>query len=169
MAVNVSAVQFGQESFLSFTEDVLRETGLAAEFLELEVTESVLLSNADVMASAMFKLSKIGAGLAIDDFGTGYCGFSYLRQFQFSRLKIDGSFVHALATDPREVSLTTAIINMGKTLNMKMIAECVETEAQLEILRSLGCDQVQGYYFDRPLGASAFAEKFRANHASLPN
>jgi len=168
MAVNVSAVQLRRDTFIRSLQTVLNETGLAPEFLELEVTESLLLSNADVMVSLLENLGKIGSKLAIDDFGTGYCGFSYLRRFQFSRLKIDQSFVRSVATDPREAALTTTIISMAITLGMQVIAECVETEQQVKVLHSLGCDQFQGYYFSRPLSAAAFAEKIRAHHASLP-
>ena len=168
MAVNVSAVQLRRDTFIQSLQTVLNETGLEPQLLELEVTESLLLSNADVMASLLEKLGKIGSKLAIDDFGTGYCGFSYLRNFQFSRLKIDQSFVKSVATDPREAALTATIINMATTLGMKVIAECVETEQQVKALRALGCDQFQGYYFSRPLCAAAFAETLRAHYASLP-
>ncbi len=167
MAVNVSAVQLRRDTFIRSLQTVLNETGLAPQLLELEVTESLLLSNADLVVSLFESLGKIGSKLAIDDFGTGYCGFSYLRRFQFSRLKIDQSFVRSVATDPREAALTATIINMANILGMKVIAECVETEEQVEALRSLGCDQFQGYYFSRPLSAAAFAEKLRAHAASL--
>jgi EAL domain-containing protein (putative c-di-GMP-specific phosphodiesterase class I) len=146
----------------------LDETGLAPEYLELEVTESLLLEREENISSQMLKLSELGLKMAIDDFGTGYSSFSYLKRFRFDRLKIDGSFMQALNTDPNGVEIAGGIIALGKILKMEVIAECAETAEQLETLRSLGCDQIQGYYFSRPLGAAAFAEKVRTHYASLP-
>jgi EAL domain-containing protein (putative c-di-GMP-specific phosphodiesterase class I) len=120
------------------------------------------------MVPLLQKVNELGSNLAIDDFGTGYCGYSYLRRFHFSRLKIDQSFVKSIAVEARDSALTAAIVNMATILGMKVIAECVETEEQVEILRSLGCDQFQGYYFSRPLCISAFAERVRSHYASLP-
>ena len=108
----------------------------------------------------------MGLGLALDDFGTGYSSFSYVRRFRFDKLKVDGSFVKALPVDKNDAQIATAIISIGKILNMKVIAECVETEEQLHFLRAHGCDEMQGYYFSRPLSTSAFAEKVRS-HGSL--
>jgi EAL domain-containing protein (putative c-di-GMP-specific phosphodiesterase class I) len=113
------------------------------------------------------QLTKLGINLVIDDFGTGYCGLSYLRRFQFSKLKVDQSFIHSVLTDERDAVLAGAIINIGKLLHMKVVAEAVETEAQVEFLRSLACDEIQGYYFSPSLSAFDFAEKFRNHRASL--
>ena len=168
MAVNVSVVQFRHEPWLRLIQSVLDETRLQPQYLELEVTESLLLANADVMTSLLRRLDVMGLKLAIDDFGTGYCGLSYLRRFKFSRLKIDQSFVQTISVDHRDAALAAAIVSIGKILQMKVIAECVETKEQLDILRSLGCDEIQGYYFSRPLSASGFAEKVLSNHARLP-
>ncbi len=167
MAVNVSAVQFRHEPWLRVIHNVLDQTGLQPQYLELEVTESLLLANADVLTSMLNQLGNLGLKLAIDDFGTGYCGLSYLRRFRFSRLKIDQSFVQTIAVDHRDAALAASIISIGKILQMKVIAECVETKEQLDILRSLGCDEIQGYYFSRPLSASAFSEMVQSNQASL--
>ncbi len=157
VSVNVSAVQFRHQDFCSLIRSVLRETELSPRLLELELTESVLLSNADVMTSVLEELQNMGVTLAIDDFGTGYSSLSYLRQLRASRLKIDRSFVRDLATDPDDAAITAAIIGMAKSLNMRVLAEGVETEAQVEFLRRHRCDEIQGYYFSRPLPASQLA------------
>ena len=167
VAVNVSAIQFRQESFFQFVQTVLKETGLDPRYLELEVSESVLLSYLDVMESLVHDLGKIGSHLAIDDFGTGYCSLSYLRRFQFSRLKIDQSFVKSIEFDARDAALTAAIINMANILGMKAIAECVETDGQVRALKSVGCDQIQGHYFCPPLSASSLSERVRSHYATL--
>ncbi len=160
IAVNVSAVQFRHPSFLGTVHEVLAETGLDPRYLELEMTESQLMENPEMMIVLLRQLREMGPGLAIDDFGIGYCGLSYLRQFQFSRLKIDQSFVRSVLVDPRDAALTAAIVNMAKVLKMKVIAECVETAEQLKLLRSIGCQEIQGYFFSRPVSAQVFAEKF---------
>jgi diguanylate cyclase (GGDEF)-like protein len=168
MAVNVSAVQFRQEPFLRLVQNVLIETGLAPKYLELETTESLLITHDEKMASQMLGLKELGLRLAIDDFGTGYSSFTYVRQSRFDRLKIDRSFVQDLNEDPNDVDITAAIIDFGRILKMDVIAEGVETKEQLDILRSLGCDQIQGYYFSRPLCVSAFAERVQSHYVSLP-
>jgi EAL domain-containing protein (putative c-di-GMP-specific phosphodiesterase class I) len=164
VAVNVSAVQLLQGYLPSVIQRVLDETGLAPQYLELEITESMLLARDEQITAQMVKLREMGLSLALDDFGTGYSSFSYIRRFRFDKLKVDGTFVKALIADQNDARITAAIISMGKILNMKVIAECVETEEQLHFLRSHGCDEMQGYYFSRPLSTSAFAEKCRSNH-----
>jgi len=164
--VNVSAVQLLRGYLPAVIKRVLDESGLAPQYLQLEITESMLLTRDDQITAQMVKLREMGLSLALDDFGTGYSSFSYVRHFRFDKLKIDGSFVRALIADKNDAQITTAIISIGKILNMKVIAECVETEAQLDFLRSHGCDEMQGYYFSRPLSASAFAEMCRSNHSS---
>jgi EAL domain-containing protein (putative c-di-GMP-specific phosphodiesterase class I) len=161
VAVNVSAVQFRQEDFCELIRKVLHETGLAPQYLELELTESLLLANADVMLSVVEELKAIGVTLAIDDFGTGYSSFSYLRQFRVSKLKIDRSFIRDVAVKPDDAAITTAIISMAKSLNLKVIAEGVENEAQMSFLRAHQCDEIQGYYFSKPLTVDKVAGKLR--------
>jgi EAL domain-containing protein (putative c-di-GMP-specific phosphodiesterase class I) len=161
VAVNVSAVQFRQEGFCKLIDRVLRETGLAPPYLELELTESLLLSNADVTLSVLRGLKAMGLKLAIDDFGTGYSSFSYLKHFPVSKLKIDGSFVRDVAVNPDDAAITTAIISMAKSLNLKVIAEGVEEEAQMSFLRAHQCDEIQGYYFSKPLAPEEAADKLR--------
>jgi EAL domain-containing protein (putative c-di-GMP-specific phosphodiesterase class I) len=151
IAVNVSAVQFRQENFPQTIEKVLRETGLDPKYLELELTESLLLSNADVMFSVLQQLTVMGVRLAIDDFGTGYSSLSYLKRFPVSKLKIDGSFIRDVALHQDDAAITIAIISMAKSLKLKVVAEGVENEAQLSFLRGQGCDGIQGYHFSKPL------------------
>jgi EAL domain-containing protein (putative c-di-GMP-specific phosphodiesterase class I) len=160
-AVNVSAVQFRQDGFRELIRRVLSETGLTPQFLELELTESLLLTNADVMFSVLEELKEMGLNLAIDDFGTGYSSLSYLRQFPVSKLKIDRSFIRDITTNPGDAAITTAIIDMARSLSLRVIAEGVETEAQMSFLRANQCDEIQGYYFSRPLLADKFADKLR--------
>jgi diguanylate cyclase (GGDEF)-like protein/PAS domain S-box-containing protein len=163
VAVNVSAVQFRQEGFCQLIRKVLDETGLAPQHLELELTEGLLLVNADVTFSVLQELTDMGLTLAIDDFGTGYSNFNYLRQFRVSKLKIDRSFIQNVAVNTDDAAITTAIISMAKSLNLKVIAEGVEDEAQMSFLRAHQCDEIQGYYFSKPLTADKVAGKLRSN------
>ena len=167
VAVNVSAVQFRQEDFCALIRKVLHETGLAPQYLELELTESLLLSSADLTFPVLQELKAMGVTLAIDDFGTGYSSFSYLRQFRVSKLKIDRSFVRDVAVNPDDAAITTAIIGMAKSLNLKVIAEGVENEAQMSFLRAHQCDEIQGYYFSRPLAVDKVADKLREHDPAL--
>ncbi|MFZ0950864.1 MAG: EAL domain-containing protein [Candidatus Sulfotelmatobacter sp.] len=165
VAVNVSAVQFRQEDFCEVIRRVLRETRLAPRYLELELTEGLLLANADVMLSVIEELNAMGLTLAIDDFGTGYSNFGYLKQFRVSKLKIDRSFVRDVAVNADDAAITTAIISMARSLNLKVIAEGVEDEAQMSFLRAHQCDEIQGYYFSKPLAVDKVADKLREDSA----
>jgi len=153
VAVNVSAVQFRQEGFRELISRVLLEASLDAKYLDLELTESLLLSNADVTLSVLRELKEMGLGLSIDDFGTGYSSFSYLRHFAVDKLKIDQTFVRDVVTNLDAAAITTAIISMARSLHIKVIAECVENEAQMFFLREHLCDEIQGYYFSKPVTA----------------
>jgi EAL domain-containing protein (putative c-di-GMP-specific phosphodiesterase class I) len=161
VAVNVSAVQFRQEGFCEFVRTVLSEARLSPENLELELTESLLLSDADLMMSVFQELKAMGLRLAIDDFGTGYSSLSYLKQLPVSKLKIDRSFVRDIAVNADDAAITNAIISMAKSLSLKVIAEGVESEAQMTFLRAHHCDEIQGYYFSKPLSADEVVEKLR--------
>jgi EAL domain-containing protein (putative c-di-GMP-specific phosphodiesterase class I) len=161
VAVNVSAIQFRHEGFCELVRKVLRETGLAPQYLELELTESLLLSNEDVMFSVLQELQALGVRLAIDDFGTGYSSLSYLKKFPVNKLKIDRSFIRYVATNVDDGAITTAIISMAKSLNLKVIAEGVEDEAQMSFLRAHQCDEIQGYYFSKPLAVDKVADKLQ--------
>jgi diguanylate cyclase (GGDEF)-like protein/PAS domain S-box-containing protein len=163
VAVNVSAVQFRQEGFCELIRRVLHETGLAPQYFELELTETLLLANADLMLSVVQELKAMGVTLAIDDFGTGYSSFSYLRQFRVSKLKIDRVFIRDVAVSPDDAAITTAIISMAKSLHLKVIAEGVEDEAQMSFLRAHQCDEIQGYYFSKPLAVDKAADKLRSH------
>jgi diguanylate cyclase (GGDEF)-like protein/PAS domain S-box-containing protein len=164
IAINVSAIQFRQEDFCELIRRVLHETGLAPQYLELELTEGLLQANADVTSSVLQELKAMGLTLAIDDFGTGYSNFNYLRQLRVSKLKIDRSFIRDVAVNPDDAAITTAIISMAKSLNLKVIAEGVETEAQVSFLRTHQCDEIQGYYFSKPLAVDKVADKLRGNN-----
>jgi diguanylate cyclase (GGDEF)-like protein/PAS domain S-box-containing protein len=164
VAVNVSAIQFRQEDFCELIRKVLNETGLGPQYLELELTESLLLANADVKLSVIQELKAMGLTLAIDDFGTGYSSLSYLKQFRVSKLKIDRLFIRDVAVNPDDAAITTAIISMAKSLNLKVIAEGVEDEAQMSFLRTHQCDEIQGYYFSKPLAVDKVADKLRGDY-----
>ena len=162
VAVNVSAVQFRQERFVEMVRRALDESRLAPQYLELELTESLLLSKGEATLSVLQQLGKMGLRLSIDDFGTGYSSLSYLRHFPVYRLKIDRSFVRAATVNADDAAIITAIINMAKSLNLKAMAEGVETEEQIFFLRERHCDEAQGYYFSRPLAAAEFVQKMRS-------
>ncbi|MFZ0312684.1 MAG: EAL domain-containing protein [Candidatus Korobacteraceae bacterium] len=161
IAVNVSSVQFRQEGFPNLIRDVLVETGLAPQSLELELTETLLLSNADMMFAVLQELKAMGLKLAIDDFGTGYSSLSYLRQFPVDKLKIDRSFIRDIAINPDDAAITGAIIGMARDLNLQVIAEGVENEAQLSFLRAHQCGEFQGYYYSQPLTVDQLDDKLR--------
>lgn len=151
VAVNVSAVQFRQAGFCDLVKDVLDQSGLDPEFLELEITESLLLATEDMRHDVLGRLKTLGVKLAIDDFGTGFSSLSYLKQLPVSKLKIDRSFVRDLQHNANDEAITAAIIQMAKCLNLKVTAEGVENESQLRVLREHGCDDVQGFLFSKPL------------------
>ena len=141
----------------------LREAGLAPHLLELELTESLLLATGDLTFPMLQELKAMGVKLAIDDFGTGYSSLSYLRQFPVNKLKIDRSFIKAVALNADDAAITSAIISMGRSLNLKVIAEGVENEGQISFLRTHQCDEMQGYYFSKPLLANEVADKLRSD------
>jgi diguanylate cyclase (GGDEF)-like protein len=157
MAVNISALEFRNKGFLEGIRDVLNETPLEPRYLELEITEGIFMQDLESTGSVLQALRDMGVRLAIDDFGTGYSSLSYLRRFPIDVLKIDQSFVRDISTDPDDAILVAAIISMGKSLNLQVVAEGVETQEQLAFLRAHGCDEVQGFYFSRPVTGDAFA------------
>jgi diguanylate cyclase (GGDEF)-like protein/PAS domain S-box-containing protein len=157
MAVNLSVKQFERGSIVGMVGAILRETGLAPQRLQLEVTESVIMNTGDALAFIK-DLHAIGVGLAIDDFGTGYSSLAYLKQLPVQTLKIDRSFIQDIATDSNDEAITIAIIQLGKSLNLSVIAEGVETEEQAVFLQRHGCRHAQGYHFARPARADAILE-----------
>ena len=158
MAVNISALEFRSEHFLDGVFDILAETGLDPKLLELELTESVLMKRVEATGSILKTLRAKGVRVAVDDFGTGYSSLSYLRKFPIDALKIDQSFVRQITTDPGQASIVTAIISMGRSLGLRIVAEGVETEEELAFLQAQQCEEAQGYYFSRPVPAGEFAK-----------
>jgi diguanylate cyclase (GGDEF)-like protein/PAS domain S-box-containing protein len=158
VAVNVSSLEFRSKYFIQHVSSILSETRLDSRYLELELTESVLMQHASTSASALGALKSIGVSLAADDFGTGYSSLSYLKMFPIDCLKIDQSFVHDITTETDDATIVTAMIAMAKGLHKQIIAEGVETREQMAFLQAHGCDQAQGYYFSRPLIAQEFAK-----------
>jgi diguanylate cyclase (GGDEF)-like protein len=154
MAVNISARQFQHPGFIDLVEEVLRETGLPARYLELEITESVAMHDASRTTATLHALRHLGIQLSIDDFGTGFSSLAYLRRFPLDKLKIDQSFVRNLGTDEHDATIAHTVILLGQSLKLRVIAEGVETLEQLTILRRLGCQEMQGYYFSRPVPAT---------------
>ncbi len=162
VAVNTSALEFRASNFLDNIRATLNETGLEPRYLELELTESVLMLDADATNHMLHALSDLGVKLTIDDFGTGYSSLSYLRQFPIDTLKIDQSFVQQMANSQGDAGLVRAVINMGKSLNHRVIAEGVETSEQHAFLLAEQCDEGQGYYFGRPMQADDLADLLQA-------
>ncbi|HEY9821110.1 MAG TPA: EAL domain-containing protein [Candidatus Sericytochromatia bacterium] len=158
IAVNLSGHQFNQPHLNKLVVDTLKETGLDPSYLELEITESALMLNPEAAIATLCEFKTLGIQLSIDDFGTGYSSLSYLRQFPFDALKIDRSFVCQLTKDDKNAAITTAILQMARSLNLKVVAEGVETASQLAFLRKHQCDEIQGYLFSPPLSAQSFEE-----------
>jgi diguanylate cyclase (GGDEF)-like protein/PAS domain S-box-containing protein len=156
IAVNISAMEFRNENFLEGVFTILKETGLNPKFLELELTESVLMQRAESTRFILKTLRASGVQLAVDDFGTGYSSLSYLRKFPIDALKIDQSFVRQITTTPDETSIVTAIISMGRSLKLRVIAEGVQTQKELAFLQAHQCEEAQGYYFSRPVPPGQF-------------
>jgi diguanylate cyclase (GGDEF)-like protein len=161
VAINLSAIQFRQPKLPEMVAKALREAELSAQYLELELTESVLMQQAEAGMASVQSLWGLGLRLCIDDFGTGYSSLSYLRRFPIHRLKIDVSFMRDITTDAGAAAITSAIIAMGKSLKLRVLAEGVETQEQLALLQAQGCDEIQGYYFCRPLPADELAKLLR--------
>ncbi|WP_310491769.1 EAL domain-containing protein [Dechloromonas sp.] len=164
VSVNISAVEFRHKNFLEGVATILKETGMLPSFLELELTESILMHDAKASASVLESLKAMGMQLAIDDFGTGYSSLSYLKRFPINTLKIDQSFVQDIDIDVDDASIVKAMIGMGKSLKQRVIAEGVETEAQLAFLRKLQCDEGQGFLFGHPLPADQFERLLLKEH-----
>lgn len=154
IAVNLSPRQFRQHDISSAIAECLAETGLDPRFLELEVTESMVMHDVTRVESVLNELKQMGISLAMDDFGTGYSSLGYLRRFPFDKLKIDHSFVRDITSAPNSAAIAKAIVAMAHSLHLRVIAEGVETQAQMNYLHSQGCDEIQGYYFSRPVPAA---------------
>ena len=162
VSVNISVHQLRQGNLTSLVRQVLEETGLAPQYLELELTESQLLDNVDSVIVTFRQLRELGVKLAIDDFGTGYSSLSYLKRFPVHYVKIDQTFIRDLSPGGEDAAITRAIIAMAHSLELKVVAEGVETQAQMDFLKSQNCDEIQGFLISRPVEAAAFAELLRA-------
>jgi EAL domain-containing protein (putative c-di-GMP-specific phosphodiesterase class I) len=163
IAVNLSARQFIHERLLEDVADVLRQTGLAPEFLELELTESTVMQNPEKTVKTLNAFRAMGIHLAIDDFGTGYSSLAYIKQFPIDSLKVDQSFIEDIPGDENDVAITKAIIALAQSLKLKVVAEGVENAEQLRFLREHICDQMQGYYCSKPLPEHEFVEFLRTS------
>ncbi|MEJ5278799.1 EAL domain-containing protein [Pseudomonas sp. MYb541] len=167
ISVNISAIDFRQRDFVDNLATLLKQTGLPPTQLELEITESVLMQNVDETVEILNRIKAMGVRLALDDFGTGYSSLSYLRRFPIDVLKIDQSFVHGLKVNSQDEQLISAIIGMGKSLDLNIIAEGVETVEQLKFLQTQRCEEGQGYLFSKAVPSKDFARLLQAGSATL--
>src|ERR1019366_3601059 len=162
VCVNVSARQFKEKDLVARVLSALQDSGLEAKYLELELTESLIMQDAERALATMDELQALGVQLSIDDFGTGYSSLSALKTFPVARLKIDKSFIDDVLADENDRAVAGAVISLGQTLNLRVIAEGVETDAQAEFLRSINCDEMQGFLFSKPLPAQDIEDMLRA-------
>ncbi len=156
IAVNLSARQFQQHDLTAMIERILDETGLSASALDIEITESTAMHNAEMSLGIMSRLKQMGVHLSIDDFGTGYSSLSYLKRFPIDTVKIDQNFVRDLTHSPNDGAIISAVISMARALKLRVVAEGVETEEQLAFLRQQRCDTIQGFWYSHPLPAEEF-------------
>jgi diguanylate cyclase len=158
LAINISSVELRSKDFVRGVRAVLQETGLDPRYLEFELTEAALMQDPQSTAAVLNSLKDLGVRLTLDDFGTGYSSLSYLKRFPIDALKIDKSFVHGLCTDVGDANIVSAVINMGKSFRLRVIAEGVETREQFLTLQSQRCAEGQGHYFQAPLAGNEFAK-----------
>jgi EAL domain-containing protein (putative c-di-GMP-specific phosphodiesterase class I) len=156
IAVNISAVELRSKHFVEHVRAILQETGAEPTWLEFELTETALMQDPQSTVGVLKELKDMGIQLTLDDFGTGYSSLSYLRRFPIEALKIDKSFVHGLCTNANDAKIVSAVINLGRSFNLRVIAEGVETRAQFLTLRGQDCGEGQGYYFRRPIAAREY-------------
>jgi diguanylate cyclase (GGDEF)-like protein len=154
ISVNISAMQFYQTGFCEMVRSIITDSGIQPIYLELELTESLFMHNVEVVLKTLHELHELGVKLAIDDFGTGYSNLSYLKRFPVDRLKIDQSFIRNLENEPVNVEIVRAIAVLGKSMSLELVAEGVETDNELALVKSCGCEFIQGYWFSRPLSAA---------------
>ncbi len=157
IAINISAIQFRDQGLVAMIQNVLKEENLSAQWIELEITESTIMENADKAIIMLEKLSEIGIKISIDDFGTGYSSLAYLKKFPIDKLKIDREFISGLPDNKNDIVLTTAIINLSSSLGIHVLAEGAETKEQVDFLRNKGCQYVQGYYYCKPLPENEYS------------
>jgi diguanylate cyclase (GGDEF)-like protein len=167
ISVNISAIDFRQRNFVVNLAAILEQTGLTPQLLELEITESVLMQNVDDTLTTLREIKTLGVRLSVDDFGTGYSSLSYLRRFPIDVLKIDQSFIRGLSNNSQDAQLISAIISLGKSLDLNIVAEGVETIAQLQFLKAHQCEEGQGFLFSKAVAADEFAQLLQTGHPSL--
>jgi EAL domain-containing protein (putative c-di-GMP-specific phosphodiesterase class I) len=161
--VNLSALQFSQEYLPAQLRQVLESTGIPAETLELEITETAMLNDIAETIPLLFAIKKTGVKLAIDDFGTGYSSMTYLKNFPIDTLKIDRSFIQDIVFNRKDAAIAQTIVQLADNLELETIAEGVETEAQLRMLKKMGCNECQGFYLSRPVTANEIAQLIGIN------
>ena len=170
MGVNLSARQFQEPNVVERVVEILTTTGLPANLLELEITETIAMQNVEWTGKVLGELESLGVHLSMDDFGTGYSSLSYLQKFPFHSLKVDKSFVQDISMDQQDRAIAQAVIALGRALNLRVIAEGVETVEQLEVLRRMHCEDMQGFLFSRPipaLQATKLLTKYNHHHRQL--
>ncbi len=168
IAINVSNVELRAKDFVAGVRAVLAETGLESRYLELELTETFLMQDSKAMAAVLQTLKDMGVHLTLDDFGTGYSSLSHLRRFPIDTLKIDQSFVRNIAVDADDASIVSAVISMGESLHMEVVAEGVETREQLTFLQEQSCPEGQGFLFGRPVPAGDFMRLWAGRDEAAP-
>jgi EAL domain-containing protein (putative c-di-GMP-specific phosphodiesterase class I) len=161
MAVNLSLRQLTDDNLIDDIRTALNDSGMAPNLLELEITESMVMHNPARMISVLAKIKSLGVRLAIDDFGTGYSSLAQIKHFPIDTLKVDRSFIRNIPQDAEDKAITEAIIAMGKTLSLRVVAEGVETVEQMNFLKDHSCDEMQGYYFSKPIIPEQFADLLR--------
>jgi len=167
IAVNLSARQFADDELVADVANALKSTGLAPQLLELELTESMVIQNSERASRVLAEIKAMGVRLAIDDFGVGYSSLTHLKRFPIDTLKVDRSFIRDVPGDAEDKAITEAIIAMGKSLNLTVVAEGVETQEQQTFLKEHACDEMQGFFFSKPIPGEAFAELLRQRTRAL--
>jgi EAL domain-containing protein (putative c-di-GMP-specific phosphodiesterase class I) len=167
VAVNLSPLQFQDRRLLATIENSLNELAIDPQLLTLEITEGSLIHDTEYTRSLLKDFKQLGLQLSLDDFGTGYSSLSYVARYPFQQLKVDISFIRNLASEKTSAAIVSATISMAHELGLKTIAEGVENVAQLDILRQLGCNMIQGFYFSRPLSAEVMGQVLRQNNSAF--
>ena len=165
IAVNISALQFRRLDLVDTVRRALADAGVDPKYLEIELTETAVMSDPEESLDILERLSRMGVIVSVDDFGTGYSSMSYLRRFPIDKLKIDRSFIANVMTSVDDASIVRAIISLAHGLRLKVVAEGVENAEQVKFLQDLGCDQYQGFYFSRPVDSAVFEEMLRSGNA----
>ena len=167
LSVNLSVQQLQHESCLAVVEEALKESGLAPQYLELEITESVIITHADKAVATLSSLKERGVSITVDDFGTGYSSLSYLAQLPIHAIKVDQRFVRGLTHSRNDVAITQAIVALSHSLGLRVIAEGVESSAQFAFLKAQGCEAVQGYLISRPLTEDEFVPWWKSHEGAM--